>query len=510
MKSFARIFLLCLTTALWLGVGGEVLCRFQGDWRFDQLKLAARPVAGALPDRTKYAERALLSSVTYQKGVDPEWFFLPPAPINKPSNPELVARTKANPNASGLENFVWNDAVLTKADPYTVSVIRSIQVEKLFVFHSFDGSLFPRFRLYPDNDFRPTPWTTNHWGWMSPDVTFLKPPRTIRVGIIGDSTSHNLYGFHLQSFLDAWAQEHGFAVRFEVMNAARQGLGWDDGISVLKHELSPMGLDYIYVYYAPAFSVNISQMALWGGFPPGVKAGQPEQPGARIPRLAHQLLDPMADVSALARRIRDVVTREAPDSTLLEATKPAVTLHLNPATDPYFINLTKQLNQIKAIAQATHTHVIASTERLCVWDGMGLRNGTNRHLFDILNGPLFWPFSYRHLRQMLAAHNGVITAWAKVNDATLVDIDGRMPRLPDLYADAHHDVPISQRMRAWLIFEAMIPRLTADLQTKRVPQDNGPKVAEHPFLEKNLDTIDRNQYLARIDAETAAKTASGK
>ncbi len=510
MRLPTRISLLGLVTVIWFGLGGELLCRFQGDWRFDQLKLAPRPVVRALPDRSNYAERALLSSITYQKGADPEWFFLPPAPINKPSNPALVERTKANPTASGLENFVWNDAVLSKADPSTVSVIRSINVKRLYVFHSYDGTLLPRFRLYPDNDFRPNPWITNHWGWLSPDVAFAKPPRTIRVGIIGDSTSHNLYGFHLQSFLNAWAQKQGFDVRFEVMNAARQGLGREDGISALKYELGPMGLDYLYVYYAPSFSVVASQMALWGKFPPGTQAGKPDHPVARVPLLAHRLLDPLSDVSALARRIRDVAALEAPDSPLPEPDKPEVKLRINPAIDPYFSNLANQLDRIKALADETHTHVMVSTERLCVWDGMSLCNGTNRHLFEMLNGPLFWPFSYRQLRQMLALHNGVITAWANNHGVTLVDIDGRMPRLPRLYVDAHHDVPISQRLRAWLIFEAMIPRLTADLQAKRVPHDNGAKTAGHPYLDKAVETLDRTQYLARLDAAATADPAPGK
>jgi len=326
----------------------------------------------------------------------------------------------------------------------------------------------------------------------------------VRGGMIGDSTSHNLYGFYLQSFLDAWASHHGFDVHFEVMNAARQGLGSEDGIASLNYELSPMGLDYLYVYYAPSFSLNIGQMALWGRFPAGVEAGKPDHPVARIPSLAHRLLDPLAGVSALARRMRDVTAREAADSILTEPDKPAVKLVIKPATDPYFSYVTNQLHRIKAVTDRTQTHLIASTERLCVWDGMGLNQGTNRHLFEVLNGPLFWPFSYRQLRQMLTLHNGAITAWAQSNGVTLVDIDGRMPRRPELYADAHHDLPVSQRLRAWLIFQAMIPRLNADLQAGRVPRDNGPKTASHPYLDKEIETFDRSQYLARIDAAAKA------
>jgi len=510
MKLFVRIFLLSLATIAWLCIGGEIICRFQGHWRFDQPQLARRPVSGTMPDRSNDTERALLSSITYQREMDPEWFFQPPAPIEKVPNPELVERTKANPNASGLENYIWNDAVLAKTDPGTVSVIRGIKVEKLYTFRSFDGSTSPRFRLYPDNDFRPTPWITNHWGWMSPDVTFRKPPNTVRVGLIGDSTSHNLYAFHLQSFLNSWAQKRGFAVRFQVMNAARQGLGRGDGIAALQYELSPMGLDYLYVYYAPSFSVDAAQMALWRELAPGARPAPPEHNVNRVSLIAHRLLDPIANNSALARRIRDIATHEAPDSILQEPEKPECKLLIKPATDPYFKNLANQLGRIKAIADNTQTHLIVSTERLCAWDGMGLTNATNKHLFEVLNGPLFWPLTYRQLRQMLAFHNGTITAWAKANDVTIVDVDGRMPRLPNLYVDAHHDITVSQRMRAWLIFEAMIPQLISDLEFRRVPKANGSTAASHPYLDQPIETLDRNQYLERIDADATAKMTSGK
>jgi hypothetical protein len=514
-----RLLLLGIVTLLWFAIGGELLCRFEGGWRLDIANLTVRPAAPFDPNLALGSQRALLASVTYQKGVDPAWFFLPPASLEKPVSPMLRARTVANPDGQQQQNYLWNDALLSHPDANLVTLLRGLKIATLFAFPSFDGSIYPRYRLYPDNDYRPTVWITNHWGWLSPEVTVQKPPRTIRVGIVGDSTSHNRYGFYLQGFLDSWAHAQGLGIRFEVMNAARQGLGFDDEMAALKYELGPMGLDYVYEYFAPDFSQNLQQMVAFATLPPGVEAGNPPLDGH--PRLdsVRRVLDPLAPVSALARRIRDGIAHESPDSSLYEPTKPSVRLHLPPVSegkvvieevckDPYFWRLLVRLARFEMIASSLKAKPLVSTERLCVWDGMVLRNGSSRALYQILNGPRFWPFSYADLRRMLAVHNGAISTWATANGLIVVDIDGRMPRRPELYIDPYHDVAISQQLRAWLIFQAMVPQLEHDMANKLVPHDNAEKSGLHPYLDKPIEVLDHKQWLARIAEQSSAKGAT--
>ena len=510
-----RLLLLGIATLLWFAIGGELLCRFEGGWRLDTAKLTGKPAALPDPNGARDGERALLASVTYQKGVDPAWFFLPPASLEKPVSPMLRARTLANPDGQQQQNYLWNDALLSHPDANLVTLLRGLKIATLFAFPSFDGSIYPHYRLYPDNDYQPTPWITNHWGWLSPEVTVQKPPRTIRVGIVGDSTSHNRYGFYLQGFLDSWAHANGLDLRFEVMNAARQGLGFEDEMAALKYELGPMGLDYVYEYFAPNFSSSLQQMVAFATLPPGVEAGKPPLDGH--PRLdaVRRVLDPLAPVSALARRIRDEIAHEAPDSSLYEPTKPLVRLHLpvsgdkvvieEVVKDRYFWSLLVQLARFKVIASGLNATPLVSTERLCVWDGMVLRNGSSRALYQRLNGPLFWPFSYADLRRMLAVHNGAISAWAAANGVIVVDIDGRMPRRPELYFDPYHDVAISQQLRAWLIFQAVVPQLEHDLANNLVPHDNAEKSGLHPYLDKPIEVLDRNHWLARVVEQSSAK-----
>ena len=131
---------------------------------------------------------------------------------------------------------------------------------------------------------------------------------------------------------------------------------------------------------------------------------------------------------------------------------------------------------------------------------MVLRNDSNSGLYEELNGPRFWPFSYAALRQILDAHNAVIKAWARTYNVTVVDIDGRMPARPDLRVDPWHDNDLGQNMRAWLVFQALVPLLVRDLRTGEVPHANGLDSDVHPYLDKSIERIDRGDWLTTIDA----------
>jgi hypothetical protein len=509
---FFRILLLSVGTLVWLVTGGELIRRLEDNWRFDRLKLETRPVSS-----THRPTQAPSEDLTYREDVDLAWFSAPPAKIEKLPNPELQARTSLNPTGMEQENYLWNSALLAHADDRLVGLIRGLNEDTLFVFPSYDGSQYPRFRLYPDTWFQPVGWRTNNWGWLSVDMTVRKPSRTIRIGIIGDSTSHNPYGLYLQGFLEAWAQARGIDCRFEVANTGRQGFGFEDAMATLKYELAPMGLDYVVEYFAPSFSLAPPQMAEFATLPPGVTAGAGAPQRHEAPPPPHKFLQPPLTLySALARRIAGGDTHTDSNGLLSEPMKPHVVLHLPAVHDGrvnldqarkerYFADLAGGLDRFKALATALNATPIVSTGRLCVWDGMMLREGAERRLYEALNGPQFWPFSYKDLRQMLAAHNGTIKAWAEMNRVSVVDIDGRMPRQPDLYMDPWHDSERGQRMRAWLIFQTLMPRIAQDLHNRLVPANNSEPSGVHPYLSKPIERVNRALWLSHAAADARAQ-----
>lgn len=510
-----RILLLSVGTLLWFIIGGELLSRFEDAWRITSLRLEPRNTSG-IHIQAESVKVESIASLTYQDGVNPAWFLAPPPRLDKIAHPELLARTLANPTGMQQENYLWNSALLAHPEASQVALIRGFKEDTLFSFPSYDGSPYPRYRLYPDNDFRPTPWVTNHWGWLSVDMTVRKPARTVRVGIIGDSTSHNRYGLYLQAFLNAWAQSRHIDTRFEVANTGRQGFGFEDGLAAMKYELGPMSMDYVVEYFAPAFSLVRAQMAQFATSPPGTKVD-----AARhwITQYMRRMLAPVAPYSALVHRLDDQDTADS-SGLLSEPVKPHVVLHLPSDTagqkmsmgdarkDPYFAKVADRLDHFKALAESLHSTPFVSTERLCVWDGMMLRKGADQRLYEILNGPAFWPFSYADVRRMLNAHNSTISAWAQANGIHVIDIDGRMPQRADLCQDAWHDNEIGQRMRAWLIFQAMIPQIALDLKNTLAPHNSSINNEVHPYLDKQMERIDRPKWLSRIESPHIAANSA--
>jgi hypothetical protein len=511
-----RILSLGALTAVWLGVGGEALSRFEDSWRFDRLTLTQRP-----PDSVKTgdAERALLVHITSQAGVDPEWFFLPPARLEMPRNRELQRRHQANPKQLDTENFIWNSAALADPDQRLLEIVRDLNVDSLFVFPSYDGSKAPLYRLYPGNDFSPTPWVTNRWGWMGSDAPVRKPPQVIRIGIIGDSTVQNLIDSALQTYLDAWAKYRGYDVRFEVFSAGRLGIRDADAIATLRYELGPMGLDFVYQAFEPSFSwqQNASQMKL---FAQPFDAGEGQTDARRVRAPLQRVLAPMVGISALARRTNDLIAQNGSMGAVLrEPRKPKITLRLPPGTDgeivlgearkdAYFANLIDNLDAYKEAADHTHTTPLVSLERVCAWEGMVLRRGANDRLYQMLNSPMFWPFSYAHVRKILDAHNGVVAAWAKANGVNVVDIDGRMPVDPNLCNDPWHGTEFAHQMRAWLVFQALLPQMEQDLGRGLLPRANGIDSDVHPYLDKPIERVDRRQWLSKFDTGAGARSAA--
>jgi hypothetical protein len=511
-----RILSLVILTVVWLGVGGEALSRFEDNWRFDRLTLTKRPLD---PAKTHDAERALLAQITYQAGADPQWFFLPPGRLEMPRNPELQARHEANPRELDAENFIWNSALLAAPTSRLLEVARDLTVETLFAFPSFDGSTAPLYRLYPGNDFFPTPWVTNRWGWLGSDAPVRKPRHVVRIGIIGDSTAQILNPLALQTYLDAWAKHRGYDVRFEVFSAARFGIGDADAVATLRYELGPMGLDFVYQTFGPSFSwqqgaARMKQFAL------PFDAGERQVEAHRVRDAVQRLLAPMVHVSALVHRTSDSLAENGPSGIVLpEPDKPKMTLRLPPGTDgeivlsearkdPYFGDLIRGLDKYKETADSTRTTPLVTMERVCAWDGMVLRRGANDRLYQMLNSSVFWPFSYADVRKILDAQNGVIAAWAKANGVDVVDIDGRMPFDADLCNDPWHDTEVGQQMRAWLIFQALLAKLEDGLSRGLLPRANGIDSDVHPYLEKPIERVDRRKWLSQFDPAAGAQGAA--
>jgi hypothetical protein len=329
----------------------------------------------------------------------------------------------------------------------------------------------------------------------------------------------NAYGRQLQTFLNAWAAAKHLKISFEVLNAARQGLGPDDSVPIIRYELAPMGLDYVYAYFAPLFAVSGQTISFLKFDAPASSAPTDERPLPVWATLVARLLRPASAISAFASSIEQRLSNESANAILDEPPKPKATLRLPPGVHPhsvdlryakqapYFGDLLDTLDKFDDESTKAGARLIVSRERVCAWDGLRLNKSQNRLLYDYLNGPVFWPARYADIRRILDAHNTTIETWARSRDVSVADIDGKYPRDPELCGDAFHDYELGMRLRAWLIFEALLPLVEKDLAAGTIPHHNAIPSGVNPAFREPMQVLDRVALLHRMQAEAAADKA---
>ena len=87
----------------------------------------------------------------------------------------------------------------------------------------------------------------------------------------------------------------------------------------------------------------------------------------------------------------------------------------------------------------------------------------------------------------------------------MVNIDGHYPRDPALCSDAFHDGALGMRLRAWIIFERLIPLIRKDLSAGVVPRANADPSGHNPAFAAPIEYLDRKSLLQRMQAEAAGE-----
>jgi hypothetical protein len=62
-----------------------------------------------------------------------------------------------------------------------------------------------------------------------------------------------------------------------------------------------------------------------------------------------------------------------------------------------------------------------------------------------------------------------------------------MPVQPDLYDDAIHNTYLGSRIRAWIVFEELVPLLKEDIENGRLPRPNRVNYTQHPYLTDKVE-----------------------
>lgn len=495
---------------------------------------ALRVIEQAAPSGT-YTLKRFIREFPVSQQVRAEWIHSSPEPL-QPFEVLPEHARRYNQVSSGVEaNHLWNEHFVEnyfagKIPHASYAFLNDL--DPVHVFQAPWGTPYPRYR-FPARVTLPCGLTTNSFGWRGRAISLNKPPRTIRIACVGASTTVDMhrnpfsYPQFLEHWLNMWGREQGHDLHFEVINAGRSGINSTDIAAVVRYEVVPMAVDYV-IYYEGANQFNPLSMVRYGR---EIKFGAP--PPGLIPELPPKSsqagLRLLSEYSVLARRVQALLEAfdEAPLGDGREPAKPDQKLVLprgiqeeapppskeSLGTALQLATILDDLCQIKEDLGSKKGKLILSTFDWLVYEGMVLHPVRHRGIYTYLNRK-YWPITYQNMRRMADFQNRVFRAWAENNGIDLIDVAGQMPREPDLYVDAIHNSVLGVRIRAWIVFQALLPIVERDLQQGIIPVPDAERLTEHPYLNPRYTSVRhqpaKNKAEARrADREnTATPTAS--
>lgn len=425
---------------------------------------------------------AHLDEVPRAAGVGRELFFSDPPPLPNRTRPphewlELYRKipTITSFASEGIEMAfkpwdlfkAWNSAVV--GDPCRHPYFKNAP-GKLFVYDPPNGQTKPPFRFLP-NATTPDRLVTNAFGWRGAPVPFRRSEKTVRIVFVGASTTAETHRFlfsgpdYVGNWLNRWAAERKLDVRFEVLNAGRESMGSSEIAAIVRQEVAPMRPDLVF-YYEGGNQLKLSTVVK------DVPKGVPEPGG-----LLERWLRDMASYSALARRAATLTGgKEWPkpdykvdwpkglDESDPDLTRSDLPVNLN--------TIMRDLDSIRADLAKVDSDLALGTFHWLAKDGLELDAVRHKPILENLNMN-YYPFRYRDLERLTAFENRVFAKYAKEHGLPLVDVARYMPYDPDLFADASHNTQPGVKLRAWIVFQQLLPivekRLASGAWPKPVP-----------------------------------------
>jgi hypothetical protein len=388
-----------------------------------------------------------------------------------------------------------------------------------FAFDPAEPGPYPRYRFLPSTT-TPLGLVTNRLGWRGEEVEIVKPPGVIRVAFLGASTTVE---FHAERFaypdyvghwLNRWAQARQLDVRFEILNTGREGISSTDIAAIMRQELARVAPDIV-VYYEGSNQFSLDWFVRDREGHPASKSAQQEQVGPSR----------LLDYSALARRLQTLRLALVSLSGA-EPIKPASSLHWPESLDEFEpqldsvslpLNLRTILRDIESIrrdSQDIDSRLVMTSFVWMVWDGMLLNarhQPSFQSYFDYLNRKMA-PHRYADIRRVADFQNRVYRLYAEAADIPFIDIAAKFPRDPRFFVDPIHNTPDGSRLRAWIVFQGLLPIIESRLAEKATARGRPVHAAASSFPAegpaKRLDLAEIRQSCGLQPAERTLASPS--
>jgi hypothetical protein len=466
----------------------------------DGLPLFALPLPQPVGSDTAMAR---FDEVPRAAGIERTWFFRTPPPVpNRSETPaqwqhwfDDIERSRVVNGSEfrGGDMFkVWNSVYV--GNPCARRYFRGA-LGHLFVYDPENGLPSPHYRFLT-NMTAPDGLVTNDYGWRGPPVPFERGSRTVRIVFAGSSTTvsahHYPHAFpeFVGYWLNLWSQARGLGIRFETMNAAREGIDSTDIAAIVHEEVLPLRPDLV-MYYEGANQFDLDSLV------PEYAHGRPAAPRSVATavqpqgRLAAWLLD-VARYSAIARRVQAAIGAAGEPTAGAEWPKPDYTLvwpigvderdpDINRPDLPVHLGaILRDFDRMRSELAGTGAELALSSYKWMVHDGMSLDPVRHRYTLEHLNA-YNYPYRYRDLERLALFQNRVFAKYARLNDLDFVDVVKFMPDDPDLFVDAIHKTYAGERVMGWVVFNQLVPlieqRLASGAWPRSVPAMAGPHPA---------------------------------
>jgi hypothetical protein len=428
-----------------------------------------------------------IAAMPVAPGTDRNWFLQdpPPLPNRTAPSPERVARY-ADYVSRGLfgpqGDYVWNRRFVESTFCSPASTFQNYP-DKIVVFdpppHSPEEAPHPRYR-FPPNATLASGLVTNQFGLRGPPLTLAKPPKTIRIAFIGASTTINNHNFlfsypeRVVDYLNRYAQANNFDVHFEVLNSGREGLNSEDLEVIARDELLALDPDFG-VYYEGSNQFPAANAMVRPHVDPRPQIN-PNDPVDQH-RVPDFLRNHLALASLLDRAMNGFTSLGEPRKPLYHLTWPLGVNEQNPDVDSSNLPLqlptiVKNLDSIRTGMQSIGGQLVLCSFEWLAHEGMPLSPRKHENIYKQLNTVL-WPLRYADIRRLADFQNLVFRRYAAARGVPFVDIASTMPQDPNLFSDAIHMTDTGERVKAWIVFQQLVPVIRKQLESGQLPRAAG-------------------------------------
>jgi hypothetical protein len=456
----------------------EAALRLVGPRALRELQPVAKQVA-IDKDLDVVGAARYVAELPAEPGTDRRWFSEDPPPLTSRERVSKVAQARYDdfvrrgiygPQAQYLWNRLYVQTNVCAPNSMFKNYPRTV-----LAFDPPERSVHPYYR-FPINSTLPSGLVTNQFGLRGPQIALAKPPKTIRIAFVGASTTINSHNFafsypeHVVDWLNRFAAAQRYDVRFEVLNAGREGINSEDIAPIVREEIMPLDPDIV-VYYEGANQFGAGRMVI-PPIPPRsqIDAGESTEVH-RVPKLirAHSVLGELTD-----RALNGFVSAGEPRKPLYKLVWPLGVDPKNPDVNSSHLPsqlpiILKNLDNIRETLRSNGGQLVLCSFEWLASDNLALSPNAHKFIYQQLNTVL-WPLRYADIRRLADFQNLVFRRYAESRRVPYLKVAELLPQDPNLFIDAIHMTEVGERLKAWIVFQQLIPTVRQEIESGRLPR----------------------------------------